>query len=136
MPFVIDASVVMSWLLLDEKNAATMALLDRTLQDKAVAPRILWFEVRNALLVQQRRGRVSAEQVDEAFTRLNALHIDLTDDNNPMEILALARRESLSFYDASYLALAISRSFQLASLDKALINATSRSGIANLLSHS
>jgi len=46
------------------------------------------------------------------------------------EILALARAEGLTTYDAAYLELAIRRGLPLLTKDKALIAAAARTGVA------
>lgn len=46
------------------------------------------------------------------------------------EILALARAEGLTTYDATYLELAIRRGLPLLTRDEALIRAAERSGVA------
>ena len=49
MPFVVDASVVGSWVLPDENHPETLAALERLKDDEAFAPSLLWFELRNLL---------------------------------------------------------------------------------------
>ena len=45
MPFVVDASVVGSWVLPDENHPEALAALERLKDDEAFAPSLLWFEL-------------------------------------------------------------------------------------------
>jgi predicted nucleic acid-binding protein len=65
MAFVVDASAAVSWILPDENDATARAAHLRLLEgEQAVAPVQWWFEVRNVLLVAERRGRVTPEETD------------------------------------------------------------------------
>jgi predicted nucleic acid-binding protein len=57
--FVLDASVALAWCFDDEKTPQTEAVLDRLAADSAVVSTLWEFEVANALLVAERRGRLS-----------------------------------------------------------------------------
>ena len=69
-------------------------------------------------------------------TRLELIAgLPITTDNETIarawrEILALARAEGLTAYDATYLELAIRRGLPLQTKDEALIGAAKRSGVA------
>jgi predicted nucleic acid-binding protein len=52
--FVVDASVVCSWILPDEGTPKTDALLDQIQATEATAPDLLWHEVRNVLMMTRR----------------------------------------------------------------------------------
>jgi predicted nucleic acid-binding protein len=86
----------------------------------ALVPAVWWFEIRNALLMSERRARIDAMQVAEILAHLKKLPIqeDRTPDNE--SVLLLARSHRLSVYDASYLELARRRDLPLATLDQAL----------------
>ena len=62
MPFVVDASVVGSWVLPDENHPEALAALERLKDDEAFAPSLLWFELRNLLLSNERRQRITPAQ--------------------------------------------------------------------------
>ena len=79
-----------------------------------------WFEVRNALLVGERRGRMDATQVAEIVAQLDALPIHLDREPDGHAIIALARAHRLTFYDAAYLELARRLDAPLATLDRKL----------------
>jgi predicted nucleic acid-binding protein len=58
MTFIIDASVTMSWYLAEEAGVAGKLAFERLGAAAATAPVLWWFEVRNALVVNERRGRL------------------------------------------------------------------------------
>lgn len=119
---VLDASVAVARLLA-ETGPVVRATMARLESGPALVP-VLWhFEVRNALLVAERRGRIEAA---DTRTRLRALAEirTMTDRDPDLEtVLSLARERSLSFYDALYLELAKRRRATLATLDQALVRA-------------
>jgi len=71
MPFVVDASVTACWLLPDESHLIAAAARERLLRDHALVPRIWWFEIRNILIVNERRvGSMRARAIARcAFSR-------------------------------------------------------------------
>lgn len=130
MPLVIDVSVMASWHFPDEKSVYGDRVQNLLRNDSARLPTIWWFELRNVLLIGERRKRVD-EANNIAF--LQALSMfRLTVDALPDElaVLTLARRHRLSFYDACYLELAHRERLPLATLDQALARAAADEGIA------
>ena len=123
MPFVVDASVTACWAFRDEDNAVADAALERMLTDDAVAPALWWFEVRNILVVNERRKRLDAEDSATFLRHLARLHVRLDNAPNENEVLRLARGHKLSVYDAAYLELAQRNGCALATLDVALMRA-------------
>jgi predicted nucleic acid-binding protein len=122
MPFVLDASIAIDWAL-DEGHPTAGIARQRLEADTAVSPILLWFELRNALIIAERRGR-AGEDYTNAFLRQLA-QFPLTFDAAPDEasVMALARRHRLTVYDAAYLELAQREGLTLATLDRALANA-------------
>jgi len=47
IPFVVDASVMGSWVLPDENHPEALTALEPLKNDEAFAPSLLWFEWRN-----------------------------------------------------------------------------------------
>jgi len=96
----------------------------------------LWhLEVANALVVAERRAVIQANSSDEFLNQLYKLPINT--DLQPlaerqMRVLALARSEGLSSYDASYLALAQQLGTTLASFDRKLNQAATNLGVSLL----
>lgn len=60
MALVIDASVTLGWYFPDETNPTAEAVRRRFATDSAVAPGLWWYEIRNALIAGERRGRIDA----------------------------------------------------------------------------
>jgi predicted nucleic acid-binding protein len=128
MPFVLDASVVHDWAL-GERHPTAGAIRDRLNTDSALATSLWWFEVRNGLIMAERRRR-SSEEYSAAFLR-RLLQFPVTIDHTPNEatVMALARRHRLTVYDASYLELALREALPLATLDGSLATAARQEGV-------
>jgi Predicted nucleic acid-binding protein, contains PIN domain len=126
--FVVDASVVCSWVLPDEEQALSEVSLNRLQQFGATAPDLLWYEVRNVLAVSCRRKRISVEQAKEALAKLRRSDILTIPVNGDAAVLDLGSRYSLSAYDAAYLTLALERKLALATLDQRLAAAALQAG--------
>ena len=103
--------------------------MQRVAEDGGVAPRIWWYELRNALLVNERRGRISPQQVSDTLIDSLALGIAIDDEHDGSLILDLARRFELAIYDAAYLEVAFRRSLPLATLDQRLCKAAEAIGV-------
>jgi predicted nucleic acid-binding protein len=130
MPFVLDASVALSWCFEDEAVPATEVVLDRMTDDPAVVPAVWELEVTNALLVGERRGRVSESQTIRFVSLLASLPINVDAVGPDMDaLLATGRRHGLSSYDASYLLLAERDGLPLATRDDKLVLAAKAAGV-------
>ena len=129
MPFVIDASVVAAWLLPDETSPGADTVLERTVDDTPLAPDLLLHEIRNILLMAERRGRIEPDDVHIALKRFDQLSIERAGDLDHIRVVDCARRHTLSAYDAAYLALAIETECPLATLDRKLMVAAGSEGV-------
>src|SRR4051812_5762197 len=129
MAFVLDASIALCWAFADEEHPIAAAALDRLEAGDAKVPGVWWFEVRNALVVNERRGRLN-EAETAAFLR-NLAQLAIHIDHEPAEasLLALARQHRLSVYDSAYLELAQRQGLLLATLDTALRQAAEAVGV-------
>jgi predicted nucleic acid-binding protein len=123
MALVIDASIALCWALTDEDHRVAELALIRIRTDDAYVPRLWWFEVRNALLVNERRRRISERDVELFLHDLEAIRIVADTAPNETDVFSLARRHRLTFYDAAYLELARRRDVPLATLDGQLADA-------------
>jgi predicted nucleic acid-binding protein len=123
MPFVLDASIAACWAFDDEDHPVAALALERIRTEEARVPSLWWFEVRNTLVVNERRRRLT-ESDTAAFLRGLAL-LGVTVDQSPQEadVLTLARRHRLTVYDAVYLELARREALPLATLDTDLATA-------------
>jgi len=133
--FVLDCSVTMAWAFDDEDVPRAAAIRDRLGEDLAVVPAIWALEVGNALLVAERRERISRAESVRFVEILRALPIDV--DATPAlgtmsGLLSLASQTDVSVYDAGYLDLAAAHGLPLATLDKALERAARQIGVALL----
>ena len=127
--FVLDASVAVTWLLDDEGDPLADAARWRIVDGGAFVPQVWHLEVRNALLVAERRRRISVGGTAERLKSLKELPI-YTDTEPDLEIaLELARGHHLAIYDAMYLELAGRRNEALATLDAALVRAATAAGL-------
>ena len=132
MTIVVDASMAAAWLLPDERDAATDGVLSMLGTSYGLAPSIFRHEVRNILLLSERRKRITAAIGDALLVELALLSIRDCGSGDDTEVIAIARAHGLTAYDAAYVALAISTASDIATLDKAMANAARRCGIAVL----
>jgi len=128
--FVLDASITACWAFDDEDHPDARLAFDRMRTEEGVVPSLWWFEVRNILIVNERRRRI-AESGTASFLRNLAL-LRVRADRSPDEIavLRLARAHRLSVYDAAYLELAQREGLPLATLDADLVRAAAGEGVA------
>lgn len=121
---IVDASVILSAFFPDEDQAQAQSLIREHVMGRVplVAPTLLLYEVTNAVVQAQRRGRISDEQAEKILTSFEGLGIDL----RPVtwqQVLPLALRFDRSAYDAAYLALAETSEQPLITGDRRLYNA-------------
>ena len=119
----------------DEEEPTATSAMRHVIEQGGVAPRIWWYELRNALLVNERRGRISPQQVSDTLTDSLALGILIDDEHDESLLLDLGRRFELTVYDAAYLEVAIRRSLPLATLDHRLREAAGAIGVAVIQHH-
>lgn len=132
MPIVIDASIAMAWSFPDERDPESLAAGRHILAEHAIVPALWRWEVQNVLVNAERRGRVTSGTITEILQALQAMPITVdapAPAPNFGAELQLARRFSLSVYDAAYLELAARRSLHLATKDAALRSAAAELGL-------
>lgn len=135
MAFVADASVTLAWIYGDEADARTDALMDRAGEEGVRMPAIWPFEIANSLVTGQRRNRQLPDSADRLIARLYRLKptIEAAPDlETAIAIESLAKRHTLSAYDAAYLELARRLTLPLATSDRRLAAAAEAEGIAVL----
>src|SRR5207253_1779150 len=106
---VLDASVALAWCFDDESSPFADRVADHLRSNIALVPAIWPFEVGNALVAAERRGRLSEADRPRLAELLAALPIEveglaLAQTLGP--VTDLARPHGLSVYDAAYLELA------------------------------
>ena len=123
---VVDASVVLNWLLPDEKRATeTNRIFDELHQKKIrlIAPILLFYEVMNALKSTSLRKRMKWADIVEAMNVFINLKIKLVVQEDRGEaIIKTALKLNLTGYDAAYVQLAKDLQVKLLTLDKRLQN--------------
>ncbi|MCY3793127.1 MAG: type II toxin-antitoxin system VapC family toxin [Gammaproteobacteria bacterium] len=129
MSFVLDASVTACWCFPDEQAAAADAAMRRLLGEEAMVPSVWSLEVRNILVVNERRGRIEPEDSDAFLRELLLLPIRIRPDQDESALLTLARKHQLTAYDAAYLDLAVRSSVPVATLDRSLARAVRAEGL-------
>lgn len=122
--YVVDASVVVKWLVDEEGSDAAAELAGESL----AAPTLLLAECANVLWVKARVGELDREQAKER----TALLVDLPVTLEPIASLIadasdLALRLDVTVYDALYVALARRRGDLLITADHKLARAVRRS---------
>jgi predicted nucleic acid-binding protein len=132
LSFVLDASVALAWCFKDESDAHAVKALGHLSTYPCSAPGIWGLEVGNALLVAERRGRLTAVEATSVLALLRELRVEI--DPTPLEmafgpVLSLAKAQQLSAYDSAYLELALRRSLPLATLDARLAAAATKLGV-------
>jgi predicted nucleic acid-binding protein len=132
--FVVDASVVLTWCFPDENSAPAQRVAQMFKEgDSAIAPSFWPHEVLNALLVGEKRKRISGDLIRTFLTDLAALPIVLQELQADVvfdRIQSLSRELGLTTYDAAYLDLAQTNSLPVATLDEDLIRACAKTGVA------
>lgn len=117
---VVDPSAILALALSDEEADYADRVLEATLRHGAAVPSIFWYELRNVLLISERRGRLTEEQAIAFLEEFSHLPIECADHPPPDGTLQIARTHGLTVYDAAYLELALRRGVALATLDKKL----------------
>jgi predicted nucleic acid-binding protein len=132
-PFVVDASITLSWCFEDGTTEQTDGVLGRLEQGRAIAPMVWTLEVANGLRSAERRGRINVGELPSLTNLLLALPIDLdgavTLEDATGRVLSLAHSFGLSVYDAAYLDLALRRGLELATADTELTRAALEAGV-------
>jgi len=129
MAVVPDVSAILGQALDDEDATFAEAVIAAIARDEAIVPTQFWYEIRNVLVMAERRKRIAPARTTAFLSDLSLLPFSIDDLPREASVLDLARRRSLTVYDATYLELAQRTRAPLATLDKALIAAAKREGI-------
>lgn len=126
---VLDSSVTIAWVLGGEPSARADVTLAKVTEIGGVAPALWWVEVRNALVIAERQGRLTQDDAAAAVRAIDALGVHLDQTPDGASVLQLARTHGLTAYDAMYLELSIRQQRPLASLDCRLNVAAQAEGV-------
>jgi predicted nucleic acid-binding protein len=128
---VIDASVAAAWYLRSQATASATALYRRGESEQFFAPIHFAVEMRNVLLLGERRGTLAPGETNVLMTKLGVL-VDIERGDAAVEAdgaLEIARQTGLKLYDAIYLAKALRDGMSLASRDGQLLTAAMAVGV-------
>ena len=129
MAFVLDASITACWAFQDEDHPDARLAFHQMRSQEAVVPCLWWFEVRNTLVVNERRRRMAESDTTAFLLSLSRLRIRIDRAPDESVVLRLARTHRLSVYDAAYLELAHREGLPLATLDADLKKAAAGEGV-------
>jgi predicted nucleic acid-binding protein len=130
MAFVLDASITACWAFDDEDHPDAGLTFDRMRAEEGVVPSLWWFEVRNILIVNERRRRITESGTASFLLNLSRLRLRIDRSPDENAVLRLARAHWLSVYDGAYLELAQREGLPLATLDADLRRAAAGEGVA------
>lgn len=119
--FVLDASIVLAWLLPDEQAEQAEKVVIQAMLAGAFAPALFHLEVANALRSNIKRRRIDVGYRDKALEQLERLGVARDRESFDPTVLAetvrLSDKHDLTVYDAAYLELAIRMEAPLGTFD-------------------
>jgi predicted nucleic acid-binding protein len=124
---VVDASAALALLLAEEEGEEVAGLIHDTIaiNGQIFVPGLFWYELGNTLIMAERADRIAANSSSVAvseFARLPIVTHQQSDFPTADRILKLVRENELTYYDGSYLELALRFQAPLKSFDTHLIN--------------
>ena len=129
MALVPDVSAILSQAFEDEDAAYAELVIEAIAGDEALVPTLFWFEIRNALLMGERRRRFTAAKTASFLSDLELLPFVVDDLPREAAVFEFVRKYQLTIYDATYLELAERKGLKLATLDDALVKAARKAGV-------
>ncbi|MBZ5619208.1 MAG: type II toxin-antitoxin system VapC family toxin [Acidobacteriia bacterium] len=131
---VLDASVVLTWCFPDEQSQKAEEVSERIAGGDRIAVPAFWrHEILNALLVGERRKRLTRDLTQAFINDLYRLPVDLDEHPTPATVFdatqSLCRNHALTAYDAAYLEIAMRESCTLATVDTELRRAAIAEGV-------
>jgi len=127
---VLDNSVVLAWNLADEVSPLAEAAKREVKSGGAWVPAIWWYELRNSLVVNERRERLLSTDTYEILHDMGTLDIRVDFAPDSGATIDLARNHDTSVYDAAYLELAKRMQLPLATLDLRLVTAARAASVS------
>lgn len=134
-PVVVDNSVLMPLVFADEDAARSRNLMRAGVsQLKLMCPALCMIEFGNAILNGLKRNprRLTEDAALKAFAEMASLPLHFREPLDPASLVkagSRAMRLGLSFYDATYLELALKESAVLATFDGPLARAAAAEGV-------
>jgi len=110
--FVLDASVVLTWCFPDEASQKAEEISERIASGDRIVVSAFWrYEVLNALLVGERRKRITPALTQAFLDDLDRLPVDVDVPPSSATVFtatqSLCRKHGLTAYDAAYLEIAM-----------------------------
>ena len=127
---VVDSSFVVATLTVEQHTGAASAFIHGRSWTGAVSLSLLNWEVGNVLRMKVKRGLATPADRDQALSIYEQIGFEWDDTGSRIDIMGLTDRHDLTFYDASYLELAIRRGLPLETFDNALRHAAAAEGVA------
>jgi predicted nucleic acid-binding protein len=124
---VVDASAAMALVLAEEEGEEVAELIQETIagNGQIFVPGLFWYELGNGLLAAERSDRIDPQTTVAAVAQIERFPVvthQQIDIPTADRIFALARDHGLTYYDASYLELALRFQVPLKSYDTHLQN--------------
>ena len=135
MTLVVDTSLILAWLLREERSADAEKIARVVVEEGAWVPQLFPVEIANVLLQAVRRNRITASYADAQLRLLENISLSIDVETSAQAWDAtyrLASEDGLTLYDATYLELALRRNAGLATFDDALARAARGRGLAVL----
>jgi predicted nucleic acid-binding protein len=131
--FVLDASIVLTWCFPDEESKKAQEVAERIAAgDRVIVPAFWRHEMLNALLVGEKRKRLTPELTQAFIDDLVRLPVDIDIPSSSTVfhlVQALCRKHGLTPYDAAYLEIAMREKNGLATVDQDLRRAAAAEGV-------
>lgn len=117
--YVVDASFVLSFLLREEDLVQEFFRDYINGKNKFVSSDLLKYEVGNSLRSAVVRKKINPDTAEKIYKEFLSLQIN---EETPeiLEVLKIALLKNLSFYDAAYLSLSLTKNLPLLTMDKEL----------------
>jgi predicted nucleic acid-binding protein len=120
--FVLDASVVLTWCFPDETSQKADEISERIASGDRIVVSAFWrYEVLNALLVGEKRKRITPALTQAFLDDLDRLPVDVDVPASSATVFtttqSLCRKHGLTAYDAAYLEIAMRETKTLATVD-------------------
>ncbi len=129
---VLDVSVALTWCFEDEMTPERIEFLERLKDASIIVPPLWHVELANALIQDQRRGRIDQAAIGEFDALVRQLDIRTDrgrDRDGLLALIDLVRLHGLTVYDAVYLGRALRLAIPLAAHDLAPQRAARLAGV-------
>ena len=134
MTFVLDASAALVWLLHEPEPATRRRVKELVASGGAIVPGLWFWDVAQAVVMAERRGRITAEARRRLALDVDRLPVVSTPLRGGVAALTeLAALSGLTAYDACYLQLALTHGAGLCSTDSRLTGAARSRGVVCVL---